>query len=104
MIRRPPRSTLFPYTTLFRSASFLGERRELEGGEVVADKHPRPHRCLYGGTLTVRLTPRFRAEWLLHSHLSRLVGGNDIGRAGSHAVGHVHRDAEFVQKLVEPLS
>src|SRR3712207_8675481 len=28
MIRRPPRSTLFPYTTLFRSAVFqIGERR-----------------------------------------------------------------------------
>src|SRR3989442_2854659 len=27
MIRRPPRSTLFPYTTLFRS--LLGEAREL---------------------------------------------------------------------------
>src|SRR6266536_3694636 len=28
MIRRPPRSTLFPYTTLFRSAAaVLGERR-----------------------------------------------------------------------------
>src|SRR2546427_13169735 len=25
MIRRPPRSTLFPYTTLFRSARSLGE-------------------------------------------------------------------------------
>src|SRR3989475_6763132 len=25
MIRRPPRSTLFPYTTLFRSAQFLSE-------------------------------------------------------------------------------
>src|SRR3712207_6987783 len=24
MIRRPPRSTLFPYTTLFRSAAFCG--------------------------------------------------------------------------------
>src|SRR3712207_8741075 len=24
MIRRPPRSTLFPYTTLFRSAGFVG--------------------------------------------------------------------------------
>src|SRR3712207_7907129 len=24
MIRRPPRSTLFPYTTLFRSLSFVG--------------------------------------------------------------------------------
>src|SRR3712207_7498702 len=45
MIRRPPRSTLFPYTTLFRSASgrtrvdapagligtVLGQRRELAG-------------------------------------------------------------------------
>src|SRR2546430_5187355 len=28
MIRRPPRSTLFPYTTLFRSQSFLGDIRQ----------------------------------------------------------------------------
>src|SRR3989442_6797982 len=27
MIRRPPRSTLFPYTTLFRSRNRLGELR-----------------------------------------------------------------------------
>src|SRR5437588_5158213 len=27
MIRRPPRSTLFPYTTLFRSSNFLGGAR-----------------------------------------------------------------------------
>src|SRR3989442_7260862 len=27
MIRRPPRSTLFPYTTLFRSTSFTREGR-----------------------------------------------------------------------------
>src|SRR2546425_3795373 len=26
MIRRPPRSTLFPYTTLFRSVFWIGER------------------------------------------------------------------------------
>src|SRR2546430_2989619 len=25
MIRRPPRSTLFPYTTLFRSSAFMGQ-------------------------------------------------------------------------------
>src|SRR5690554_7470324 len=30
MIRRPPRSTLFPYTTLFRSASGDGEQ-QVEG-------------------------------------------------------------------------
>src|SRR3712207_9175396 len=28
MIRRPPRSTLFPYTTLFRSERFLGGLRK----------------------------------------------------------------------------
>src|SRR2546428_6188128 len=31
MIRRPPRSTLFPYTTLFRSGQDLGIRYVLEG-------------------------------------------------------------------------
>src|SRR5258708_24041176 len=35
MIRRPPRSTLFPYTTLFRS-SFTDRRRRPEGGERVS--------------------------------------------------------------------
>src|SRR2546426_8128040 len=29
MIRRPPRSTLFPYTTLFRSEETVGAMREL---------------------------------------------------------------------------
>src|SRR2546430_3279556 len=33
MIRRPPRSTLFPYTTLFRS---LRENQLRLGGEIVA--------------------------------------------------------------------
>src|SRR3712207_8650915 len=28
MIRRPPRSTLFPYTTLFRSGDVVGQRRQ----------------------------------------------------------------------------
>src|SRR3712207_8403855 len=32
MIRRPPRSTLFPYTTLFRSAVFNGQRVDTPGG------------------------------------------------------------------------
>src|SRR5256885_12773498 len=29
MIRRPPRSTLFPYTTLFRSGTVVSDRRRL---------------------------------------------------------------------------
>src|SRR2546423_3146104 len=37
MIRRPPRSTLFPYTTLFRSAddAFLARDREFRGCALV---------------------------------------------------------------------
>src|SRR5688572_31615325 len=30
MIRRPPRSTLFPYTTLFRSCRVIGSKRTYE--------------------------------------------------------------------------
>src|SRR5688572_31926567 len=36
MIRRPPRSTLFPYTTLFRSILFRMEKR-LRKGKVFID-------------------------------------------------------------------
>src|SRR3712207_8850947 len=31
MIRRPPRSTLFPYTTLFRSSGFFGRICSVKG-------------------------------------------------------------------------
>src|SRR3712207_7838722 len=39
MIRRPPRSTLFPYTTLFRSVgkrAVVGQEEEPGGGRVQA--------------------------------------------------------------------
>src|SRR2546430_12961416 len=35
MIRRPPRSTLFPYTTLFRSACIVGENEVITAREAV---------------------------------------------------------------------
>src|SRR2546430_8384837 len=36
MIRRPPRSTLFPYTTLFRSALFARHASDMYAGVVFA--------------------------------------------------------------------
>src|SRR3712207_7411438 len=36
MIRRPPRSTLFPYTTLFRSAAIAGQLRNMLRGIAFA--------------------------------------------------------------------
>src|SRR5688572_32153300 len=40
MIRRPPRSTLFPYTTLFRSPLVLERRAEVGGGAATEEIHP----------------------------------------------------------------
>src|SRR3712207_9317504 len=56
MIRRPPRSTLFPYTTLFRSHEWFvvealgGEPRpeEHHGGENEAQGKRHPHGLDYG--------------------------------------------------------
>src|SRR3712207_8586581 len=41
MIRRPPRSTLFPYTTLFRSAEVGEELRRLHRHHVRVDDRER---------------------------------------------------------------
>src|SRR5258708_17484316 len=38
MIRRPPRSTLFPYTTLFRSAAFVSARCQRDARMILSDR------------------------------------------------------------------
>src|SRR3712207_8856843 len=58
MIRRPPRSTLFPYTTLFRSSKFVAKlastRSKPDGllvvrpAEVMDFLHPLPVGALWG--------------------------------------------------------
>src|SRR3712207_7494143 len=44
MIRRPPRSTLFPYTTLFRSGGAGGGARRVGGGAGGVDEGGSPRR------------------------------------------------------------
>src|SRR5256885_7359325 len=48
MIRRPPRSTLFPYTTLFRSRHrpHRQERRRQRGARVRARRGRLPHQAV----------------------------------------------------------
>src|SRR5256885_2013995 len=41
MIRRPPRSTLFPYTTLFRSHHGVGDDRSEHVGRGIGGRHGR---------------------------------------------------------------
>src|SRR2546425_5469699 len=68
MIRRPPRSTLFPYTTLFRSPPGEVEQIERPIGDVqlidrVGDQPRRP--CLLGLT-------HGRQGWRSEEHTSEL--------------------------------
>src|SRR5256885_9987082 len=73
MIRRPPRSTLFPYTTLFRSGFYLHKARQRPGkagGRILAagEKHKRGfaiHRAIISiltGTAAAPAAWRARSE------------------------------------------
>src|SRR3712207_8908203 len=49
MIRRPPRSTLFPYTTLFRSLDAINITKETSGNEVYARALVKVHDAIREG-------------------------------------------------------
>src|SRR2546427_7867557 len=85
MIRRPPRSTLFPYTTLFRSDELDGrddERQRTDHhpcGRDTQRRHPglcvseQPH---FGEWREGSLGPRLEPRNKLHSHPPPRVGNN----------------------------
>src|SRR5258707_4116880 len=58
MIRRPPRSTLFPYTTLFRSVSVQAGADDRKPAPVGTGFPPGTKRCRY----PFRIGPRPRSE------------------------------------------
>src|SRR2546428_9734134 len=73
MIRRPPRSTLFPYTTLFRSSRFLAAR--LDG--VLDEPRPGAARRITDAqveqmvTLTLEGKPRAATHWSTRAMAAR---------------------------------
>src|SRR2546426_7415391 len=80
MIRRPPRSTLFPYTTLFRSHAVA------RGGVRRADRRA-------GGNATRSLAHRLRGPRGVRPHLPRRHGG---------AVPDRERSEEHTSELQSP--
>src|SRR3712207_7606541 len=68
MIRRPPRSTLFPYTTLFRSRSLADWKRELVVASGIAE--------LAGGLAIVPDRTRRGARWWLLATLAAVYPAN----------------------------
>src|SRR5260370_31856835 len=67
MIRRPPRSTLFPYTTLFRSAAAPDVTARSRRGSPGA-RRPRPGWVAAPPATTVRRSEEHTSE--LQSHLN----------------------------------
>src|SRR3712207_7111799 len=79
IIRRPPRSTLFPYTTLFRSRRLVGELHEVFAGEEADDSARRKLETLAAGvkatstwhaTQTDRKSTRLNSS---HANISHAV-------------------------------
>src|SRR5256885_10992060 len=62
MIRRPPRSTLFPYTTLFRSLRLGPVDDEREGAEGCIDVRDRDRQQGGVGGVGVRVEQRLQRE------------------------------------------
>src|SRR3712207_3539295 len=106
MIRRPPRSTLFPYTTLFRSrpAGQAGRRRgrgpgghrgRRPGGRrdagVRAGDRPRP-----AGRRLVRAGDRARGRAVPAERLPRRVGRLPLLRPGADLLARRRRDRPAV--------
>src|ERR1039458_1591062 len=94
MIRRPPRSTLFPYTTLFRSSRGWRHHR---GGGPPGDRPDRAGRgCCHGGSrvgLFFNSVPKFAPG----AELPVLVGLSDLRRNAGGVYGA--RDAILSEGL-----
>src|SRR3989454_5857008 len=60
MIRRPPRSTLFPYTTLFRSHNPYGARRRPRDG---LDGHSNAECGVRNAECKWKVGPRVTVNW-----------------------------------------
>src|SRR6266511_3615908 len=85
MIRRPPRSTLFPYTTLFRSCAWMSAWPEREQRVHPVDAE---HRSVGGGSAAVVVDAHHRARpagvaqddlVLVVAHQRARAGGTRVG-------------------------
>src|SRR5437763_3627730 len=86
MIRRPPRSTLFPYTTLFRSVDLHGQPIVVAHARVIDLRNP-----------TVSgIRPRCAIRW-------RRVGASRIARSILKSIGDGRRSEEHTSELQSPM-
>src|SRR2546430_9529417 len=75
MIRRPPRSTLFPYTTLFRSPPRDARQAPISGGGGALPRRPYPSQAI-GDQLSHRAQVRAGAR--SEEHTSELQSQSNL--------------------------
>src|SRR3989454_12796024 len=104
MIRRPPRSTLFPYTTLFRSLAAAGPAAGLESRVMAGIRRPLPSRARRlvrwlstPQTVMVRIRPAWSLALAAAGTLLALVPLGD--RWGGPMLGEHEGIAQFVGRL-----
>src|SRR3712207_9047394 len=101
MIRRPPRSTLFPYTTLFRSGrSTRNLVRRLPRADAVLVAEPTDLTIMpvEGGLVHFRIEVDGRESHAGNRYMSVHAGGNGA-QAGVNAIEKMMRIIEALQDL-----
>src|SRR3712207_8734511 len=93
MIRRPPRSTLFPYTTLFRSLSMLYDNTRLAVARILGD----------GTRQRTRAFAELQSHYLFADRFGRPGKGNDKGKVEG-LVGYARRNFLVPVPQVESLA
>src|SRR5438132_10675888 len=73
-MRRPPRSTLFPYTTLFRSSSYAARRHSQPSCRWLSMKASQASRCACSELNSCRRSVKPRSE----EHTSELQSHSDL--------------------------
>src|SRR2546430_11445967 len=92
MIRRPPRSTLFPYTTLFRSPDMIVDAKTLATSWVVYDQELKESFCSIERseehTSELQSQSNLVCRLLLEKKKRRLQGRSTYTRAAFHLTSH----------------
>src|SRR3989454_12847585 len=102
MIRRPPRSTLFPYTTLFRSREPEVMGRAGSGGAGARDREIEQRvdpRGLVGVVLERRGPPDVRARFEGHGRGVGRVAPGELGKRSEEHTSELQSPCNLVCRL-----
>src|SRR5438477_5950112 len=100
MIRRPPRSTLFPYTTLFRSAHAAVSRVESMDGRISRTARPAAATCAREIRPSDRKSTRLNSSHMSISYavfcLKKKTRLDNFVEVADRAADHIRRERAFV--------